>query len=128
MIGVVAVERGQMERGGESGLAVREEVLEPFIRLRRRAEAGELAHGPEAAAIAGRMDAARVRELAGESDLVDVLIGDRERRGERIRLHTAERSEVFFPRWFDLGPPLLFAGAQLLQRVLGKERQLLLMR
>src|SRR5207237_9061514 len=78
VVGVVAVKRREVERGGESGLSVREEVLEALVRVSGGAEAGELAHGPEPAAITGRMDAAGVRKFAGPADLVPGLLRPRQ--------------------------------------------------
>src|SRR5881394_1649918 len=77
MIGVVAVERRKMKCCRESGLSLREQIVKSFVRMFRRSESGELAHRPELAAISGRVNAARVGELAGISDLAKVLIGDR---------------------------------------------------
>src|SRR6185369_13548778 len=50
------------------GLAVVEQVAEALVGLLGRAEARELAHRPEAAAVHRRVDAARERELAREAD------------------------------------------------------------
>src|SRR5205085_9723755 len=50
-----------------------QQIFEARVSLFRRAEAGELAHGPELAAIAGRVYAARVRELAGERSITFVV-------------------------------------------------------
>ena len=72
VVGVVAVEGGHIEGGAEAGLAVLEEVLEAGVGLLGGAVAGEHAHGPEAAAVAGGMDATGVGELAGESDVLKV--------------------------------------------------------
>ena len=46
VVGVAAHQRGHVERGGEPGLPVVEEVPEPLVRLLRRAEPGELPHRP----------------------------------------------------------------------------------
>ena len=60
-VGVVAHQRRHVERGREPGLPVLEQVAEALVRLRRGAEAGELAHRPEPAAVHRRVDAARER-------------------------------------------------------------------
>ena len=67
VIGVVAHQRRHVEGGREPGLAVLEQVAEALVRLLGRAEAGELAHRPEAAAVHRRVDAARERILARDS-------------------------------------------------------------
>src|SRR3954468_22182840 len=89
-------ERRHVEGGREAGLTVVEQVTEAYIRLLGRAEAGELAHRPEAPAVHRLVDAARVRVLAGNPDLLerrqvgrgvhrlDVL--PRDRREERVAL------------------------------------------
>ncbi len=69
MIGVVAHERGQIEGDGEAGLALREQITKALIGVFGGAEAGELAHGPEAAAIHGGMNAAGVRRLARVAEI-----------------------------------------------------------
>ena len=50
---------------------MREQILVALVGLLGRGEAGELAHGPHLAAIAGGVNAARVRRLAG---IVEVLV------------------------------------------------------
>ena len=65
VIGVVAHQRRQIEGDRESGLALFQQVMIAAVGLLRRGEAGELAHGPELAAIHVAVDAARVREIAG---------------------------------------------------------------
>ena len=54
------------------GLTVVEQVAEALVRLLGGAEAGELAHRPQAAAVHGRVDAAGERELAGVADVLVV--------------------------------------------------------
>ncbi len=68
VVGVVAHQRGHVEGGGEAGLAVLEQVAEALVRLLARAEAGELAHRPQAAAVHRGVDAAGERVGAGEPD------------------------------------------------------------
>ena len=62
MVGVVAHQRRHVERGREAGLAVVEQVAEALVRLLGGAEAGELPHRPELAAVHRRIDAARERD------------------------------------------------------------------
>ena len=77
MVGVIAHLRRQVEGDREARLPLLEEIAVAPVRLRRRAEAGVLAHGPEPAAVHRGLDAARVRELARESDAVEVVLGPR---------------------------------------------------
>ena len=65
VVGVVAHQRGQVERDGEAGLPLLEQVVVAAVGLLGGGEAGELPHGPELAAIHVAMDAARVRKFAG---------------------------------------------------------------
>ena len=77
MVGVVAVQGGQVERGGEAGLAVGEEVLEALVRLRGGAEARELAHRPHLAAVPRGVDAASVRVLPRQAEVaLGIKAGD----------------------------------------------------
>ena len=62
-VGVLAHQRRHVERDGETGLAVGEQVLVAPVGLLRGREARELAHRPQPPAVSGRVDAARVREL-----------------------------------------------------------------
>ena len=72
-VGVVAVERGHVEGDREAGVALREQVLEAGVGLLGGAEAGEHAHRPELAAVAGGVDAAGEGVLAGVSDGLRVV-------------------------------------------------------
>src|SRR5690242_21312765 len=65
---------------------MREQKLEPFIRVARTPEAGELAHRPEAAAVAGGVNAARVRIFTRHAQLQRSLRRNVERRVQRIDL------------------------------------------
>ena len=69
VVAVEAHERRQVEGGAEAGLALFEQEAEAFVGLPRRAEAGELPHGPEPAAVHGGVDAARERILAGVAEV-----------------------------------------------------------
>ena len=73
VVGVVADLGRQVEGDGEAGLALVEEVAVAAVRLLGVAEAGVLAHRPEAAAVHRGLDAARERELAREAKLGQVV-------------------------------------------------------
>ena len=64
-IGVDPHLRRQVECDGEPRLSLVEQQTESFVRLVRRAEAGVLAHRPEATAVHRRLHAARVRKGSG---------------------------------------------------------------
>ena len=68
VVGVHADLRGKIEGDREAGLAFAEEVAIALVGFDGAAEAGVLAHGPEAAAVHGGVNAARVREFAGIAD------------------------------------------------------------
>ena len=69
IVGVVAVERGHVVRDRQPGLAGPQQLVEALVRVLGRAEAGEHAHRPQPRPIAGAMDAARERRLAGKADV-----------------------------------------------------------
>ena len=69
VVGVVTHQRGQIERGREAGLALRQEVAKALIGVFGRAEAGELAHRPQPSAMHGGMNAAGVGRLTGEAQV-----------------------------------------------------------
>src|SRR3954470_22557893 len=93
VIGVMPHERRHVERGRAARRPVMEQVSEACFGLLGGAEAGELAHRPEATAVHGLVDAARVRVFAGNADLLelgqvgsgvqrlDVFAGDRGKQG-----------------------------------------------
>ena len=68
IVGVVADLRGQVEGHGEAGRPALEQVAVAAVGLGRAAEAGVLPHGPEPAAVAVGVQAARVRERARLAD------------------------------------------------------------
>ena len=68
MVGVHADLRGEIEGHREAGLALAQEVAVTLIGFGGAAETGVLAHGPEAAAIHGGVDAAGVGKFAGEAE------------------------------------------------------------
>ena len=86
MVGVVAHQRGQVEGHGKAGLSLREQVAEARVGILGGAEAGELAHGPQAAAVHAGVDAARVGRLAGQAE---IAVGGSSRR-DRLRCRGAE--------------------------------------
>ncbi len=86
VVGVVAHQRREVEGGREAGLPVREQELEALVGLARAAEAGELAHGPQAAAVHRGVHAARVGILAGIAEVLRVL--------ERRVVGAVERREL----------------------------------
>jgi hypothetical protein len=69
VVGVVAHERRHVERRREAGLPVVAQVAEALVGLLGRAEARELAHRPQAAAVHRRVHAAREGIAAGHADL-----------------------------------------------------------
>ena len=94
MVGVVAHQRRHVEGGREAGLPVLEQVAEARVRLLGRAEAGELPHRPEPAAVHRRVDAARERIRPGVPEVAVVV--DRARcpacRAARSRRPRSSRS------------------------------------
>jgi len=86
VVGVEAHQRRHVEGRREAGLPVLEQVAEPLVRLRRRAEAGELPHRPELAAVHRRVDAAREREDARVAEVAVVVDLDALGRVERLVL------------------------------------------
>ena len=72
IVGVVADLGGEIEGHREARGAVREEEFVAAVGLLGVAHAGVLAHGPEAAAIHGGLDAAGVGILAG---IAEVAVG-----------------------------------------------------
>ena len=69
MIGVVAHQGWEIERDRQAGLSVLEQELVALVGIGRAAEAGELPHRPELAAVHRRMNAASERILAGAPEL-----------------------------------------------------------
>ena len=74
---VVAVQGRHVVRDREAGAAGGDQLLEAIVRVLGGAEAGEHAHRPQPAAMAGRMDAAREGRLAGQAEVVDLVPADR---------------------------------------------------
>ena len=73
VVGVVADLRGEVEGDGEAGLTVLQQIAIALVGLFGAGEAGILAHGPEAGAIHGGLDAAGEGVFAGEAELVHVV-------------------------------------------------------
>src|SRR5580700_9272503 len=69
MIGVVAHQRRQIERHGEPGLALRQQISESLVGILSCAEAGKLSHGPQPPAIHRGVNAARIGRLAGLAEI-----------------------------------------------------------
>ena len=93
VVGVVAHQRRHVEGGREAGLPMVEQVAEALVRLLGGAEAGELAHRPEPAAVHRRVDAARERVRAGVAEVAVVVELDALRRVERLVLEPGDRAE-----------------------------------
>ena len=74
MVGIVAYLGGEVESDGEPGLPLFQEEMVAAVALFGGAEAGVLAHGPEATAVHVGLDAAGERILAGEAELVLVVV------------------------------------------------------
>ncbi len=73
VVGVVAHLSRQVERHAEAALPLLEEVAEAPVGLGRGSEARVLAHGPQAPAVAGGLNAACVGELPRESEIAQVV-------------------------------------------------------
>jgi len=65
VVGIAAHQRREVERDAQPRAARLQQLLVALVGLVRRSEPGELAHRPQLAAVAGRMNAARIRERAG---------------------------------------------------------------
>ena len=73
VIGIASHQRRQVEGDAQPGAAGGEQRLVALVGLLRRAEPGELPHRPELAAVAGRVNAARVGKLARVADVAAVV-------------------------------------------------------
>ncbi len=99
-IAVVAHERREIEGGGQARLPLLQEVAESLVGLRRRTEAREHAHRPEAPAVHRRLNAAGEGILARKTEVGEVL-EVHVRRGDEVRdLHVAQRAEPFLARGY----------------------------
>ena len=88
-----AHERRHVERRRQAGLPVLQQVPEALVRFLGPAEAGELAHRPELAAVHRRVDAARERIDARVAEVALVVDVDAVRRVERFVLEARDRRE-----------------------------------
>ena len=73
MVGIAAHQRRQVEGHAQAGAARRNQLLVALVGLLRRPEPGELAHGPELAAVAGRVNAADVGKLTRVVGVVEAF-------------------------------------------------------
>src|SRR2546425_8182194 len=87
MVGVVAHERGKVERHGEARLAVVEQELVALVRVLGRAEPRELPHRPQPAAVPRGMDPAGEGKLSGLPELA---------RDVRSEEHTSELQSLAY--------------------------------
>ena len=85
VVAVVAHQRGEVEGHREPGLTVGQEIAVALVGLDGGAEAGELAHGPEAGPVHGGVGPAGERKRAGNPELVEVFAGQVEGGVERAR-------------------------------------------
>jgi len=94
VIGVVAHQRGHVERRRQPRLPVVEQVVEALVGLLDRAEAGELAHRPELAPVHRGVGAAGEGVLAGAPDPLLEARLEVLRAVERIDLLARDRREL----------------------------------
>jgi len=73
-VGVVPHLGREVERHREPGGALIDEVVEALVRLRGGTHPRVLAHRPEASAVHGRVDAARVRLLTRVPQILTVVV------------------------------------------------------
>src|SRR6185503_12723896 len=125
MVRVVAHQSREIESDGESCLPVSEEELVALIRIPGAAEAGELSHSPQPAAIPRGVNAARVRIYAGHPQRFRTGLGRVERSVDRTHLlfGVAEANVsqlarvVSLPPFGDFLPQQSELGALLLDRL-----------
>src|SRR5262249_47925419 len=99
VVGIVPHEGRQIERDGQAGLSLREQVVVAGVGFLRRGEAGELAHGPQSATIHIAMNATRVGKFPRPGD-----IPGWRRLVERLHCDATDRGEAAFrePRFAHL--------------------------
>ena len=93
MVRVVAHERRHVEVGGDASLALGDEIFEPLVGVFRRAEAGDLSHRPQSAAIHGRIGPPRERIAARQANILERRVLHVERRVHPLRGHPAKGTE-----------------------------------
>src|SRR2546421_4219862 len=121
VVGVVAHQRGHVERHREARLPVREEERVAAVRFLRGAVAGELPNRPRLPAIHRGIDAARVGELAGIAELLLVTPPLQVLRGvERLERYAGHRRVVLRRQL----PAPVAGGPFLVRRLAAKCHQL----
>ncbi len=113
MIGVVSHQCREVECHRQASLAMREQELVALICVAGTPEPSELAHRPELAAIASRMNSPGVRENAWSTEVERISMRDIERRVKRrhVACRIGER-DVSLRRRFVLALPLSDLGTQ----------------
>ena len=96
VVGVVAHQRRHVEVSRQAGLTLRDEVFEPVVGVLTRAETGDLAHGPEAAAVHGRVRPASERVLSRQADVLQRRVGNIERGVGALDGKAAQGLELLF--------------------------------
>src|SRR6267378_3357554 len=97
MVGIHANLRGQIEGDGKTGLALAQEVAVALVGFGGGAEAGVLAHGPEAAAVHGGVDAASKGIFTGITEgVIGVPAGKILFRVETIDGQAGESGKMLF--------------------------------
>jgi hypothetical protein len=94
MVGVVTHQGGHVEVGGQSRLALLDQVLEALVGVLARPEAGDLAHGPQPAAVHGGIGAAGEGIAPGQADVGDGRVGRVEGRVDPFHRDVAEGEEL----------------------------------
>ena len=94
VVGVVAVQRRHVVGDRQAGLAGREQPVEAGVRVLGRPEPGEHPHRPQAASIAGRVDAAGERRIARQADAGLGVLRQRPRPVQPLDGHVADRREA----------------------------------
>ena len=94
MVGVVTHQRRHVEVRRQAGLSLRDEILEAPVGVLAGAEAGDLPHGPQTAAIHRRIRPARERILPGQTDVL-LRHSHVERRIDALHRNSAQRVELF---------------------------------
>src|SRR5262249_26502560 len=95
---IVSHQRWKIEGHRQASLTVLEKKLESLVRVARAPETGELAHRPQFAAIAGGVNAARVRIRSRYAERLRALRRHVERRVQRIdvllRVHEGDIAKL----------------------------------